>query len=250
MWDGVGLDIEPDVRLYQQIADNPWGLVPMVLPRLGDRARPRRAAVAYAGLVARIQAEGWQVETYQFPLIADERRAGSDLLQRLAGLVHVPADREVWMLYSSFLRAVGPGMIWSYGPQAQAIAVGSTGGGPDIPAQPQVPALSWEELQRDLLLARRWSDDLYIHSLEGCVEQRFLGRLGSLDWTASQGPPASATTADRFRGLLRGTLWASAHPWRVLGATAASAWVLSQARRPRGRSGGDRACRTLMEEDR
>src|ERR1039457_769575 len=85
-WDGVGLDIEPDVRLYQQIADNPWGVVPMLLPRILQRDRPRRAAVAYAGLVARIRADGWQVENYQFPLIADERRAGSDLLQRLAGL--------------------------------------------------------------------------------------------------------------------------------------------------------------------
>src|SRR5215208_1085978 len=89
VWDGIGLDIEPDIRLYQQIVDNPWGLVPMVLPRLGDRDRPRRAAVAYAGLVARIRAEGWQVENYQFPLIADERRTGSELLQRVAGLVDV-----------------------------------------------------------------------------------------------------------------------------------------------------------------
>ena len=114
VWDGVGLDIEPDVRLYQQIADNPWGVVPMLLPRILQRDRPRRAAVAYAGLVARIRADGWQAENYQFPLIADERRAGSDLLQRLAGLVEVTTDREVWMLYSSFLRSVGPGMIWSY----------------------------------------------------------------------------------------------------------------------------------------
>jgi len=230
VWDGVGLDIEPDIRLYQQIVDNPWGLVPMVLPRLGDRDRPRRVAVAYAGLVARIRAEGWQVENYQFPLIADERRTGSELLQRVAGLVDVQTDREVWMLYSSFMRSLGPGLLWSYGPEAQAIAVGSTGGAPDIPGQPQVPALGWEELQRDLLLARQWSDDLYIHSLEGCVEQGLLGRLRSLDWEGPQGRPASATTAGRLRGLLRATLWASAHPWRVTAATAALAWVLSRAR--------------------
>ncbi len=78
-WDAVGLDIEPDIRLFQQVAGNPWGLVPMLLPRIYRWDRPRRAAVAYAGLVARIRADGWQVENYQFPLIADERRAGSDL---------------------------------------------------------------------------------------------------------------------------------------------------------------------------
>ncbi|MEA2486132.1 MAG: hypothetical protein QOD46_1243, partial [Actinomycetota bacterium] len=175
LWDGVGLDIEPDVRLYQQIVDNPWGLLPVLLPRLFDRVRPRRAAAAYAGLVARIRADGWPVENYQFPPIADERWAGSDLLQRFMGLVDVATDREVLMLYTSFMRSLGPGLIWSYGPEAGAIAVGTTGGAPDIPVHPQMPTLSWEELERDLLLARRWSDDLYIHSLEGCIEQGFMG---------------------------------------------------------------------------
>ena len=33
-WDAVGLDIEPDIRLFQQVAGNPWGLVPMLLPRI------------------------------------------------------------------------------------------------------------------------------------------------------------------------------------------------------------------------
>ena len=49
-WDAVGLDTEPDIRLFQQVAGNPWGLVPMLLPRIYRRDRPRRAAVAYAGL--------------------------------------------------------------------------------------------------------------------------------------------------------------------------------------------------------
>lgn len=38
---------------------------------------------AYEALVARIHADGYRVENYQFPLIADERRAGSTLLQGL-----------------------------------------------------------------------------------------------------------------------------------------------------------------------
>ena len=216
VWDGVGLDIEPDVRVYQQIVDNPWSLVPMLAPRLFDHVRPRRSAVAYAGLIARIRADGWQVENYQFPPMADERQAGSDLLQRFAGLVDVATDREVSILYTSFMRSLGPGLIWSYGPEAQAIAVGSTGGAPDIPGHPQVPTLSWEELERDLLLARRFSDDLYIHSLEGCIEQDFLGRLRSIDWGRLQPPPAGLRTAAALRRMLRGILWTSVHPWRVL----------------------------------
>jgi hypothetical protein len=107
VWDGVGLDIEPDARIFLQIADGPWRLVPMLAPRLLDRARPARSKAAYRELVDRVRADGWRVENYQFPLIADERRAGSALLQRLA-LVDVATDCEVWMLYSSFLRALGP----------------------------------------------------------------------------------------------------------------------------------------------
>jgi hypothetical protein len=116
VWDGIGLDIEPDARIYLQIMNGPWGLVPMLAPRLLDRARPARAKAAYRALVEQIRADGWRVENYQFPLIADERQAGSALLQRLA-LVDVATDREVWMLYSSFLRALGPGLIWAYGPR-------------------------------------------------------------------------------------------------------------------------------------
>ena len=182
VWEGVGLDIEPEARLYQQIMDNPWGLVPMLLPRLADSEWSRRAKAAYTALIDRIHADGYSVENYQFPLIADERRAGSTLLQRLMGLVDVKTDREVWMQYNSFVPTLGPGLLWSYGPEAQALAVGTTGGGPDVPGHPQFSPLSWEEFARDLRLARCWSDDLFVHNLEGCVWQGYLGRLRSFDW--------------------------------------------------------------------
>jgi hypothetical protein len=234
VWDGVGLDIEPDVRLYQQIVDNPRRLPLLLAPRLADTKRPQQARAAYAALVDQIRADGWSVENYQFPFITDERRAGSTLLQRLLGLVDVRTDREVWMLYSSFVRGLGPGMIWSYGPQAQAVAVGSTGGGPDIPGSPQVPALDWQEFARDLRLARHWCDELYIHSLEGSVQQGFLERLRAFDWAQAVTPPQGATLAAGLRSGLRAVLWASAHPWRLLGVVAAAAWVLGR-RQPPGR---------------
>jgi hypothetical protein len=48
-WAGVGLDIEPDARIYLQIMENRWGLVRMLVPRLFDRARPGRSSAAYPG---------------------------------------------------------------------------------------------------------------------------------------------------------------------------------------------------------
>ena len=231
VWEGVGLDIEPEARLYQQIMDNPWGLVPMLLPRLADSERPRRAKAAYTALIDRIHADGYSVENYQFPLIADERRAGSTLLQRLMGLVDVRTDREVWMQYNSFVPTLGPGMLWSYGPEAQALAVGTTGGGPDVPGHPQFAPLSWEEFARDLRLARCWSDDLFVHSLEGCVWQGYLGRLRSFDWEQPVRPPKTALLAGALRALLRGSLWASAHPWQVLTVVVAISCLVSVWRR-------------------
>jgi hypothetical protein len=129
--------------------------------------------------------------------------------------VDVRTDQEVWMLYSSFFGGLGPGLLWSYGSEAPAIAVGSTGGGPDIPGSPQVPTLSWDELARDLSLARHWSDHILIHSLEGCVDQGFLPRLRSFAWPPAT-PPSTAFVARGLRSGLRGVLWMSAHRRRVL----------------------------------
>lgn len=211
LWDGLGLDIEPDVRIYQQIAENPRRVLPILLRGLRDRERPRRASASYNALVERMRADGWTVENYQLPPLADERRVGSTLLQRLFGLVDVRTDREVWMLYSSFFGSLGPAVLWSYGADAPAIGVGSTGGGPDIPGSPQVPKLTWEELARDLTLARHWSDDILIHSLEGCVDQGFLPRLRLFTWRPAL-RPAMTSVGQALRSALRGLLWMSAHP--------------------------------------
>jgi hypothetical protein len=235
VWEQVGLDLEPEAQFYLQLMANPWGLVPRLLRRLRDHERVTRARAAYADLVEQIHADGWPVENYQFPFIADERRAGSTLLQRLMGLVDVPTDREVWMQYTSFVGPLGPGILCSYGPESDAIAVGTTGGGPDIPGHPQFSPLRWEELARDLRLARRWTDQLYIHSLEGCVWNGYLTQLRSFDWTPEKTPPPTAA-AGLLRAGLRGLLRTSVHPWRTAGVVAAAMWLLARPRRrPRRR---------------
>jgi hypothetical protein len=230
VWEQVGLDLEPEAQFYLQLMANPWGVVPMLLRRLRDRKRVPRAQAAYAALVDRIHTDGWPVENYQFPFIAEERRTGSTLLQRLMGLVDVRTDREVWMQYTSFVGSLGPGILWSYGPESDAIAVGTTGGGPDIPGQPQFTPLRWEELARDLRLARRWTDQLYIHSLEGCVWNGYLTQLRSFDWTPASTPPRTARIASLLRAGLRGLLRTSAHPWRTVGVVAAAMWLLGRRR--------------------
>jgi hypothetical protein len=230
VWEQVGLDLEPEAQFYLQLMANPWALVPRLLQRLRDRGRVTRARAAYVALVDQIHADGWPVENYQFPFIADERRARSTLLQRLMGLVDVGTDREVWMQYTSFVGPLGPGILWSYGPESEAIAVGTTGGGPDVPGHPQFTPLSWEELTRDLRLARRWTDQLYVHSLEGCVWNGYLTRLRSMDWTPASIPPETAAVAGLLRAGLRGVLRTSAHPWRTAGLVGAMLWLFAHRR--------------------
>ncbi len=199
-WDGVGLDIEPDIHDLQRMLRSGWRLLPELLPRLARSERLSRARAGYGALLARIRADGHRVDSYQFPFIVDERRAGSTLLQRLTGVLDLPADREVLMLYTSFLRPHGPGVLWSYGPHARSIGVGVTGGGVDVPELIAVPPLDWEEFTRDLRLARRWTDDLHIFSLEGCVRRGFLARLRDFDWESSvETPPASARLVNLLR---------------------------------------------------
>jgi len=207
-WSGVGLDIEPDIRDLTNLMQSRGRMIPRLVPRLFHVRKMRQARTAYRALVALIHADGYPVESYQFPLIADERHAGSTVLQRLAGVVDVKVDREVWMLYTSFLRPYGAGMLASYAPEAQVIGLGVTGSGVVEPGLSAPAPLSWDEFARDLRLAWMWCEDLFIFSLEGCVQQGFLERLQHFTWDLPMMvPEAGKTRADAWRGTLQSGLW-------------------------------------------
>ncbi|MGC9399241.1 MAG: hypothetical protein ACP5HM_08895 [Anaerolineae bacterium] len=237
-WAAIGVDIEPDIREMERLMAGEWSGVLKMLGRLFDRKRVDRAQRLYEGLIDEMHADGYEVESYHIPVIVDERRVGSTLLQRLFGLIDLPVDREVLMLYSSFLRPHGAGALWSYAPEAEAIAVGSTGGGVTVGGADEIPPLTWEELARDLRLAWQWSDALYVFSLEGCVRQGYLARLRDFKWERDvMLPVESAHRVARMRRVGQALLWAGAHPALVLGtmgaATLAVFWLASVFRRER-----------------
>ncbi|MBN1875396.1 MAG: hypothetical protein JXA33_14295 [Anaerolineae bacterium] len=227
-WEGIGLDIEPNIREIGRLAAGEWTLLPQIILRLFDAGRYHVARARYTALVKRIRADGYRVDSYHIPFVIDERKVGSTLLQRLFGLIDMSVDREVLMLYSSFMRPRGHGILWSYAPVAQSIAVGSTGGGVTVAGADQVSPLTWDELTRDLLLAQRWSDDIHIFSLEGAVREGYLARLCNFDWTQPISPPlAEFQQTEHFRRGLRAVLWASAHPGVVLAGVAGILWLAS-----------------------
>lgn len=117
---------------------------------------------------------------------------------------------------------------------AHAVAVGSTGGGVSVGRADRIAPLSWEELARDLRLARRWCDTIAIFSLEGCVREGYLERLRSFDWNAPVDIPVrEVTQVERLRALLRSILWISAHVPQIAPAVAGmvAVWRWAQRRR-------------------
>ncbi|HLZ07616.1 MAG TPA: hypothetical protein VKT80_03445, partial [Chloroflexota bacterium] len=213
---------------------DPAAIVPIALERLRDVEALDRANEQYRALVGQMRADGYRVDSYVIPFFADGRSVGSNLLQRLTGLVDVPVEREIPMLYTSFVRPRGVAILWSYGRDAPAIAVGSTGGGVEIAGVDRVAPLNWDELARDLRLAGRLTDSILVFSLEGAVQQGFLDRLAGFDWDVPVEPPAEAATVDRIRLVARIILWAIAHPWPLVGALLLGLWLRSVGKRVHG----------------
>ena len=222
-WRTIGLDFEPDIREFEAWIDGDrkrWAFQRM-LSRLFKRRKLAISQRVYRQLVASIRSNGYMVESYNLPFIADERIVGSTLLRRIFGIVDIPVDTEVWMLYSSILRGnterphFGLGVLWSYGSQAQAVGVGSTGGGIDFVQEQRY--LDWDELSRDLRLAWYWTDQIYIFSLEGCIEQGLLPGLEKFQWDQPIFfPESSAERVAGWRGFLQSILWISAHMLLIL----------------------------------
>lgn len=238
-WQRIGLDMEFDRGLIERLQQGEWRATFEWLQRVLKPGRIQRAEAEYARLVEQIQAGGYQVEAYLFPLLVEERQAGSHLLRRLTGMVDVAADREVWMLYSSYSYVpVGPdgaplgfAVFCSYGPEAPAVGVGLTGRGVE-PDSIGTRLLDWQEFARDLRLAWAWDAPIYVFSLEGCVEQGFLSQLQSFEWDRpillAEG---SQRQVDRYRDWLRSLLWIGARPGLLLLGLGLGAWAGRSLRR-------------------
>lgn len=178
----IGLDLEPPIEDAAALLRGGPRALGALLCRRRSEASCERARRGYAELVREIRADGFTTETYQLPLLLDERATGGSLLQRTLGLVDVAADREVLMLYRNLLPPpLGDWLVAAYGPEAQAIAVGITGGGVPFVLDVLGPRLlRGRQLAQELSRARRYTDRLYVFSLEGCVQQGELEALCAL----------------------------------------------------------------------
>lgn len=187
----VGLNIAPPGSAIDQLQHGNLRHLARRFFRARDNALYSAARNAYTDLVSEIRHDGYEVHTYQVPILADDRRAGSTLAQRMLDIVDVPADVEVLICYSSVPLAaldddLGGALIASYGPAADGIGVGVVDGSSSRARNIRgLPPLSWEALERDLILAGQFTDVIYVYSLEGCLERGLLPRIAAINWEAS-----------------------------------------------------------------
>jgi len=212
-WQAVGIDIEPDIRVLQTFRKGIAAGMRVLLNRFRLPSRSASASKIYKKLIQTIKADGYLVESYQLPIIIDERLAGSSLIQLLVGIVNLQVDLEILMLYSSFFRPYGEALLASYAAQSGGIGIGVTGGGVDTEGIVDSRPLEWEELERDLRIAWNHQKPIYIFSLEGCVQQGFLEKIGGLDWRNSViQPDHSYRRIKHLRWMVGKFLWLAAHP--------------------------------------
>ena len=215
-WAGVGLDFKPsNAELTQLTSGLPVSLLFKWTARLFSPSKVAQSQHTYRKLIRGIQTDGYPVDTFQLPWLADERRVGSKVLQQMFGLVNVLGDREVFLLHTNRMGPAGEGVLWSYAPEANVIAIGSTDGSGALYGS--CTPLSWEQLSHDLLLAHQWRKDVYIHSLEGCVRQGFIPHLKNFDWEQAIAPPEHRSKkVNASRKVFRSVLWTAAHPMLIL----------------------------------
>ncbi|MGA7633686.1 MAG: hypothetical protein WCB11_23240 [Terriglobales bacterium] len=205
-WDAVGLDIEPNFGELAALKNHRWRLITTLLRDSLDGERIERAQRAYSALIRQIQSQGYLVETYTMPYGPVERNLHTTLLDRLLGTVDVHGNENDVMIYTSYARPVGSAIILDLGPYAQGIIVGVTDGLP--PAGSGFGPLDWDEFSSDLIVASHFARHIGVYNLEGCVRQRFLPRLETMDWGGSVViPAASVSRAKRHVMALSIALW-------------------------------------------
>jgi hypothetical protein len=221
-WSAVGLDIEPDIRLFDDLQHHRLRLASSLLVNYFAFTQARRAREAYSNLIHHIQSQGYKVLTYQLPLIVAERKAHLTVLERLLGIVNVRGDDEVIMIFSGLNQAIGSAMIWTLGPDSQSIAVLGT----DAPGH----LLSWNNFSRDLIVASHFSHLVGVYNLEGAVRLGFLSRLEAMDWRQSATVSAqSLKRAQRLERIARIVLWlVELWPLIVFAVLLAFAWAVTR----------------------
>ncbi|TAL64570.1 MAG: hypothetical protein EPN88_10780 [Bacteroidetes bacterium] len=200
-WTGIGIDLEPDIEDGKLAFSHPWKLAWKVYKRLYDNKSLQEGKELYKNLIDKMKADGFRVESYIIPFIYEERIKKTTSVQKLMGIVDLKTDTEIPMLYTSAMN--NPGIIPLYHQNGMPVALGSTGGGVKVEGI-ELAALSWDNLERDLLIASKLTDEILIFCLESSVQKGFLTKIKNLDFNQKT-PDISAEIRNQKKtnGLIR-----------------------------------------------
>ncbi len=211
--DAIGLDIEPP--LIELWNTQQWKMrdIARQLWLAHENVLYPAARAAYTELIAEIRLDGYEVHTYQTPLMVDDRRAGTTLIQRALDVVDLPSDVEVLLFYRSLPLehlhgTIGGALIASYGPAVDSIGIGMQRELPIPLFKNQSPYLTQQhDYIRDLLLAAEYTDTIYLYSLEACLHNGVFATLAEIDWGATPHIPVQQRViVESVRSVLFGIL--------------------------------------------
>ena len=199
-WKGIGIDLELDFQDARMMVKHPVKLIWRVYKRLYEKEPLEEGRKTYEQLVNQIRRDGYYLESYVIPTIYDERIAGTTSFQKAIGLIDIKTPNEIPMLYTSMFN--NPSIIPSYYQKGQPIALGTAGGGVTIEGM-KPKALTWDNLQRDILISTRYSSEVIIFCLEAVVENGWLANLKNFDYSVK--PPTLADEQLRQKKIRENT---------------------------------------------
>lgn len=189
----IGLDLELDMNDLKLFKTSPWALIRKLPARLYDAESIENGRAVYGQLLALIRKDGYPIESYYASFVRDETENGTTSLQRLTKFLDVPTEKEIPMLYTSFMGNAGGFLkVYALEPRLKYVALGSTGGGVDT----TLHTLSWDDLAHDLRVVGPVAEEIHIFSLEGTVKKGFLTRLVDFDYT-----PAPEIKEDQVKAV-------------------------------------------------
>lgn len=180
LFKGIGIDLELDMNDVKLAQSDPWALIRQLPGRLYDKRPIEEGRRVYQRLLGLIEQDGYPVESYYASFVKDETNIGTTSIQQLTKFLDVKMDKEIPMLYTSFMgNPYGLLKVYALDLNLQYVALGSTGGGVDT----TLNTLTWEQLAHDIRVVAPTVKEIHIFSLEGCIWKGYLPRLVDFDYS-------------------------------------------------------------------
>ncbi len=148
----------------------------------------------YRQAIELIRQDGFEVSTFNYPYVLDDRIDRDPSIQEMFHIVRVASDFDVYILYRTFFQDSGPGTgvanVISYG---QSMHGQSAGIGSYFDSD-----LTWDQLEEDDRVAARFSPILQIYTLEGLIDHRWLESHSTIDLNHTRPPAGGGKTVDHW----------------------------------------------------